>query len=166
MTQEQEAAAPEAAEQQGPAFGIEKIYVKDFSLEVPNAPEIFLDRGEPQMEIQLDTSGTHLGENLYNAVLTVRVTAKIGEKTMFLVEVSQAGIFHLVNIPEQEIAPLLAVACPNILQPYAREAISDATTRAGFSPVVLQPLNFDVLYQSRLQEQQAAAQSTNTSSKS
>ncbi|MDR1889502.1 MAG: protein-export chaperone SecB [Zoogloeaceae bacterium] len=152
MAQEQET----ATQQQGPTFGIEKLYIKDFSLEVPNAPGIFLERGEPQVDIQINNSGTPLGDGVYDAVLTVTVTAKLGEKTLFLVEVSQAGIFRLVNVPEQEIEPLLAVACPNILQPYAREAISEATVRAGFAPVLLQPINFEAIYLSRLQERQAA----------
>jgi preprotein translocase subunit SecB len=155
MAQEQEAAQQQP---QGPAFGIEKIYIKDLSLEVPNAPAIFLERGEPQVDIQVANSGAPLGEGAYNAVLTVTVTAKIGEKTVFLVEVSQAGIFRMVNVPEQDIEPLLAVACPNILQPYAREAISEATVRAGFAPVLLQPINFEAIYLSRLRERQAAAQ--------
>lgn len=142
---------------QAPSFGIEKLYVKDLSIEVPNAPEIFLERNAPQVDIQLATEGTHLGEGAFDVVLTVTVTARSEEKTVFLVEVRQAGIFRLANVPEQEIEPLLAIACPNILQSYAREAISDATVRAGFSPVVLQPINFEALYLARLQEQAEAA---------
>lgn len=144
--------------QQAPSFGIEKIYIKDLSLEVPNAPAIFLEQGAPQVDIQLNTEATHLAEGVFDVVLTVTVTARIEDKTVFLVEVSQAGIFRFINVPESDLEPLLAVACPNILQPYAREAISDATVRAGFSPVLLQPVNFEALYLSRLQEQQAAAQ--------
>lgn len=158
MAQEQEAAPQQ--EQQLPSFGIEKIYIKDFSLEVPNAPGIFLEHGEPKVDIQLNNSGTPLGNGIYDASLTVTVTAKLGEKTLFLVEVTQSGIFRLVNVPEQEIEPLLAVACPNILQPYAREVISTATVRAGFAPVLLQPINFEAIYLSRLQEQKAAAANT------
>jgi preprotein translocase subunit SecB len=147
-----------AQQQQGPAFGIEKIYIKDFSLEVPNAPQVFLEHGAPDVSIQIDNSGTPLGEGAFDATLTVTVTAKLGDKTLFLVEVSQAGIFRMVNVPENEIEPLLAVACPNILQAYAREVISDATMRAGFAPVMLQPINFDALYLQRLQERKAAAE--------
>jgi preprotein translocase subunit SecB len=158
MAQEQEAAQQPSQESQGPTFGIEKIYIKDLSLEVPNAPTIFLERGEHQVDIQITNSGTSLGDGAYDAVLTVTVTAKIREKTVFLVEVSQAGIFRMINVPEQDIEPLLAVACPNILQPYAREAISEATVRAGFAPVLLQPINFEAIYLSRLRERQAAAQ--------
>ena len=114
-----------------PVFGIEKLYVKDLSIEVPNAPEIFLEREQPQVEIQLNTGGRAVGEGVYEVVLTVTVTAKISDKTVFLVEVGQAGIFRIQNVPEEQLEPLIAVACPNILFPYAREAVSDAVSRAG-----------------------------------
>lgn len=143
--------------EQQPVFGIEKLYVKDLSVEVPNSPEIFLEQEAPQVGIQLNTSGRGVGEGVYEVVLTVTVTAKIGEKTVFLVEVGQAGIFRIVNIPEEQLEPLVAIACPNVLFPYAREAISDAVTRAGFQPIVLQPVNFESMYMQRMQEQQEAA---------
>ena len=139
-----------------PVFGIEKLYVKDLSVEVPNAPEIFLEREAPQVEIQLNSAGRGLGDGAYEVLLTVTVTAKLGEKTVFLVEVGQAGIFRVLNVPNEQIEPLIAVACPNILFPYARETVSDAVTRAGFSPVVLQPVNFEAMYMQRLQEQAPA----------
>ncbi|MFZ2973405.1 MAG: protein-export chaperone SecB [Ferribacterium limneticum] len=137
-----------------PVFGIEKLYVKDLSVEVPNAPEIFLEREAPQVEIQLNTGGRTVGDNVYEVVLTVTVTAKMGDKTVFLVEVGQAGIFRIQNVPEEQIEPLIAVACPNILFPYAREAVSDAVSRAGFQPIVLQPVNFEGMYMQRLQQQE------------
>jgi preprotein translocase subunit SecB len=140
-----------------PVFGIEKLYVKDLSLEVPNAPEIFLERDQPQIEIQLNTSGRGVGEGVFEVVLTVTVTAKMGEKTVFLVEVGQAGIFRIQNVPEEQLEPLIAVACPNILFPYAREAVSDAVSRAGFQPIVLQPVNFESMYMQRLQQAEAGA---------
>jgi len=138
-----------------PIFGIEKLYVKDLSVEVPNAPEIFLEQEAPQVEIQLNSTGRAVGEGAFEVVLTVTVTAKLTEKTVFLVEVGQAGIFRIVNVPDEQVEPLVAVACPNILFPYAREAISDAVTRAGFQPIVLQPVNFEAMYMQRLQEAQA-----------
>ena len=142
-------------------FGIEKLYVKDLSVEVPNAPEIFLEHDAPQVEISLNTSGRPVGEGAFEVVLTVTVTAKLGEKTVFLVEVGQAGVFRIVNVPEEQMEPLMAVACPNILFPYARETISDAVTRAGFQPVVLQPVNFEAMYLQRMQERTASpAEST------
>ena len=139
-----------------PVFGIEKLYVKDLSLEVPNAPQIYLEREAPQVEIQLGTSGNGLGDGVYEVVLTVTVTAKLEEKTVFLVEVGQAGIFRIMNVPNEQVEPLIAVACPNILFPFARETVSDAVTRAGFSPIVLQPVNFEAMYMQRLQEQASA----------
>lgn len=139
-----------------PVFGIEKLYVKDLSVEVPNAPEIFLEREAPQVEIQLNTGGRAVGDSVYEVVLTVTVTAKMGDKTVFLVEVGQAGIFRIQNVPEEQLEPLIAVACPNILFPYAREAVSDAVSRAGFQPIVLQPVNFEGMYMQRLQQQEQA----------
>ncbi|HXE39138.1 MAG TPA: protein-export chaperone SecB [Azonexus sp.] len=138
-------------------FGIEKLYVKDLSVEVPNAPEIFLEREAPQVEIQLNSGGRAVGEGVFEVVLTVTVTAKLADKTVFLVEVGQAGIFRIVNVPQEQLEPLIAVACPNILFPYARETVSDAVTRAGFQPIVLQPVNFEAMYMQRLQEHEAAA---------
>ena len=147
-------------QQEAPSFSIEKLYLKDLSVEVPNAPEIFLEPDAPQVEIQLQTNGRNLGSGAYEVVLTVTVTARIGEKTVFLVEIGQAGIFRIFNVPDENLEPLIAVACPNILFPYAREVVSDAVTRAGFSPVVLQPVNFEGMYLARLQEAEAQAAAT------
>ena len=149
--------------EQQPVFGIEKLYVKDLSVEVPNAPEVFLEQEAPQVEIQLNTAGRGVAEGVVEVVLTVTVTAKAGEKTLFLVEVGQAGLFRMVNIPEAQMEGLVAVACPNILFPYAREVVSDAITRAGFQPIVLQPVNFEAMYMQRMQEEAAAAEGQPTS---
>jgi preprotein translocase subunit SecB len=143
--------------QQQPIFGIEKIYVKDLSLEIPHAPDVFLAGEQPQVEVQLHNEGAAVGEGLYQVVLTITVTAKAGEKTMFLVEVAQAGIFQVRNLPEADLQPLLATACPNILFPYARETVSDVISRAGFPPVYLAPVNFDAIYLQRLQQAQEQA---------
>jgi preprotein translocase subunit SecB len=144
-------AAQQQAEQ--PVFAIEKLYVKDLSVEVPNAPHCFLEREAPEVQVQLGTTGSAVGDSIYDVVLTVTVTAKIGEKTLFLVEVAQAGLFQIRNVPEQEIEPIVAVACPNIMFPFAREAVSDAVSRAGFPPVLLAPVNFEVIYRQRLEQQ-------------
>lgn len=141
-----------------PVFQIEKIYLKDLSLEIPNAPQIFLDREAPQIEVQLKSEGSSVDEGLYEVVLTVTVTAKLGEKTMFLVEVGEAGIFQLRNIPSSDIDPVLSIACPNILFPYARETVSDVVVRAGFPPVLLAPVNFEAMYQQRMEAQAAGPQ--------
>lgn len=147
------------SEQQAPVFSIEKIYVKDLSLEVPNAPHCFLERDPPAVDLQLQTRGQAVGDGIFDVVLTTTVTAKIGDKTLFLVEVSQAGLFHIRNVPEQDIEPIVAVACPNILFPFAREAVADAVSRAGFPPVLLAPVNFEDAYRQRMTEnsQQAPA---------
>ncbi|MCK2095396.1 protein-export chaperone SecB [Thauera aromatica] len=142
-----------------PVFSIEKLYVKDLSLEVPGAPQIFLEREAPQISVQLRTAGQAVDEGVYEVTLTVTVTAQIGEeRTLFLVEVAQAGIFQIRNLPETDLEPVMMIGCPNILFPYAREAISDAVTRAGFQPVLLSPVNFESLYQA--QSQQAATHAT------
>ena len=147
------------AENSQPVFSIEKLYVKDMSLEVPGAPQIFLERESPQINVQLRTSGQAVDEGVYEVTLTVTVDAKIGEdRSLFLVEVAQAGIFQIRNIPEGDLEPVMMIGCPNILFPYAREAVSDAVTRAGFQPVLLSPVNFESLYQA--QRQQAGQQAT------
>ena len=145
-------------EQEAPAFSIEKIYTKDVSLEVPNAPEIFLEQESPEVNVQLQIGVKKLGDDIYEVTLTVTVTAKIVEKTVFLVEVGQGGIFRIKNVPEDNMAPLLSIACPNILFPYARETVASLITSAGFAPVVLQPVNFEALYASRAQQEQQAAE--------
>jgi preprotein translocase subunit SecB len=144
----------EATQSSGPQFAIEKLYVKDLSLEVPNAPQIFLDREPPQIGIELQTNVNSLGDNMYDVSLKVTVTAKAGEKTVFLVEVAQAGVFGVTGVPDDQLQPILMIACPNILFPYARETISTTVTRAGFLPVLLNPVNFEALYA----QQQAAKQ--------
>jgi len=143
-------------EQEAPQFAIEKLYIKDLSLEVPNAPAIFLENESPEISLQLQTGMQRLSEDAFEVVLTATVTSKIGEKTVFLVEVGQGGIFRLRNIPEENLEALLSIACPNILFPYAREVVSDAVVRAGFAPVVLQPVNFEAMYAARVQQEQTA----------
>lgn len=139
-----------------PVFNMDKIYVKDLSLEIPNAPQIFLEREAPQIEVQLHTAASAIDDGVYEVTVTSTVTAKIGDKVMFLIEVKQAGIFTVRNVPEAEKTPVLAVVCPNILFPYLREAVSDVSVRAGFAPVLLSPINFDALYQQQQAQSQAA----------
>ncbi|KMN83457.1 preprotein translocase subunit SecB [Chromobacterium alkanivorans] len=139
-----------------PAFSIEKIYVKDMSLEVPGAPQVFLEQEQPEIDMQLASEGKQLDDGFYEVTLTVTVTAKLPEKTMFLCEVGQSGIFQIRNVPAEDIDPILGVACPNILFPYAREAVSSVVNRAGFPPVLLSPINFEALYmQQRAQQAEA-----------
>ena len=140
-----------------PVFSIEKIYVKDLSLEIPHAPQIFLEREQPEIDMQLATEGKQLEDGVFEAVITVTVTAKLGEKVMFLVEAAQAGIFQIRGVAEEEISGVLAVACPNILFPYVRETVSDVVNRAGFPPLLLSPINFEALYAQQMAEQSGNA---------
>jgi preprotein translocase subunit SecB len=132
-----------------PVFSIEKLFVKDLSVEVPNAPKIYLERETPQVEIQMTTAANPIDEGYFEVVVNVTVTAKLAEKTVFLVEASQGGVFQIRNIPQNELEPVLGITCPNILYPYVREVISDAVVRAGFAPVVLNPVNFDAIFQAQ-----------------
>jgi preprotein translocase subunit SecB len=140
-----------------PMFNMDKIYVKDISLEIPHAPQIFLERESPQIEVQLHTSAGSVDDGVFEVTVTATVTAKIADKVMFLIEAKQAGIFTLRNLPEAEKEPVLAVMCPNILFPYLREVVSDVSVRAGFAPVMLNPINFDVLYPQQKQNHAAGA---------
>jgi preprotein translocase subunit SecB len=153
MAEEQQ--AQENQEAQHPIFNIEKIYVKDLSLEAPNAPAVFLQKENPQVGIELQNKAAMIEDGVFEVVITITVTSKIQDKVAFLVEVAQAGIFVIRNVPEENISGILSVACPNILFPYAREAVSDLVTRAGFPPVLLNPINFEALYMQQLQQQQA-----------
>lgn len=149
----------EAAPTNQPVFNIEKLYVKDLSLEIPHAPGIFLERENPQIDLQLQSQAGQIEEGVYEVVVTVTVTAKLAEKDkiMFLIEARQAGIFQARNIPADEIETVLAVLCPNILYPYLREVVSDAAVRGGFAPVILNPVNFEAIYQQQKQQQAGEA---------
>jgi len=160
----QQAPAPNAPNAQNPAdmtqpiFSIEKIYVKDMSLEVPAAPKIFLQNEQPQVEVNVHTGANVVEQGaLYEVVLTITVTAKAKDHTVFLVEVAQAGLFHIRNLPPQDLDAVLGILCPTTLLPYAREAVSSMVSRAGFPPVHLTEVNFQAIYQQQL-EQQAQAQ--------
>ena len=144
------------ASQAQPVFQIEKVYVKDLSLEVPNAPQVFMQAESPQLEVQVRNEAAQCAESMFEVVVTVTVTARAGEKTVFLAEVAQAGIFSVRGVPAGDLDPLLGIGCPTILYPYAREAISDLVTRAGFPVVMLAPISFEQIYMER--RQQAAAE--------
>jgi len=151
-------------DQQQRIFNIEKIYVKDMSLEISDAPLVFLEPEAPKVDMQLNIDDKHIKETMYEVVLTVTITAKTQDKTMFLVEVQQAGVFQIINIEEAEMLPILNIVCPNVIFPYMRETISDIVTRAGFPPVILSPVNFEALYNESKQKAMAngSDQATNT----
>ena len=134
-----------------PTFSIEKIYLKDLSVEVPNAPEVFLETEAPAMEVNINSAARSVQDGMFEVVLSVTITARIKEKTVFLVEVAQAGVFQIRNVTETDLAPVLGIVCPNVLFPYLRETVSDLINRAGFPPVLLAPVNFEAIYQQRAQ---------------
>ena len=149
----------ETAASEQPVFNIEKLYVKDISLEIPHAPGVFLERESPQINLQLHSKATTIEDGIYEVAITVTATARLEEKdkVMFLIEATQSGIFRIGNMPQEELDPVLGAVCPNILYPYLREVVSDMSVRAGFSPVLLSPVNFDMMYHQKLQQQQAEA---------
>ncbi|MFN3544086.1 MAG: protein-export chaperone SecB [Thiobacillus sp.] len=136
-------------------FNIEKLFVKDLSVEVPNAPAIYLEQAAPQIDVTMSTESRALGDDHYYNGITATVTAKLGDKTMFLVEATQAGIFRIQNVPQEQMPMVLGIGCPNIVFPYLRETVSDVIIRAGFPPLLLNPVNFEALF---LQNQQQAQQ--------
>lgn len=151
MSEETQAAAENQRE-----FNLQRIYVKDISFETPNSPQIFTAEWDPESNLNLNSSVNLLDENTYEVVLTVTVTTKVGDKTAFLVEVQQAGIFRVSGFPDDEMGPMMGAYCPNILFPYAREVVSDLVTKGSFPQLLLTPVNFDALYAQHMAQQQAA----------
>ena len=151
------AVAPEQAAQ-GPQFAIQRIYVKDMSFEAPNTPAIFKKEWKPEIKLDLDTRSTLIEENVYEVVLAVTVTAKLGEETAFLCEVQQAGIFLIGDMPDQNKAHMLGSFCPTTLFPYAREAVASQINRATFPTFNLAPVNFDAIFAAYVQKRAQQAQ--------
>ena len=139
-------------------LAIQKVYLKDLSYEAPNTPQVFTEEWRPKVDIQLANTASKLADDIYEVVLTVTVTVKFEDKAAYLVEVHQAGIFNIGGFPEQFLGAVLATACPNILFPFAREAISDIVGKAGFPQLLLSPVNFEALYAQQLQRQRQAAE--------
>lgn len=138
------------AQDDQPFFNIQRIYLKDLSLEQPNSPAIFLEQEAPGVEVQVDVSAAQLGEDVFEVVVTGTVTTKVQDRVAFLVEAHQAGIFDIRNVPVEQLDPLLGIACPTILYPYLRSNIADTITRAGFQAIHLSEINFQALYEQRL----------------
>ena len=136
-------------------FGIQRLFVKDLSFEAPNSPGIFLAEWKPEMQIDLHTAATTLESALHEVVLTLSVKVSLKEQVAFLIELQYAGIFSISGFPEDQMRPMLASFCPNILYPYAREVVSDAVARGGFPPLYLAPVNFDALYQQQLERERS-----------
>jgi len=148
------AVAP-AAEAAGPAFTVEKIYVKDVSFEAPGAPAVFAENVQPELQLNLNQRVQRLGENAFEVVLGVTLTCKAGDKTAYVAEVQQAGIFGLIGLEAQAVDVLLGTQCPNILFPYVRQLVSDLVQAGGFPPFFLQPINFEALYAESLRQRAA-----------
>ena len=146
---------------QTPVFQIQRVYLKDLSLEQPNSPLIFLEQAQPHVDINLGLGVEPVGEGMYEVSVTATVTTTVNDKTLFLVEAKQAGIFEIRNIPDDQMQPIIGIACPQIIYPYLRAIVSDVCTRAGFPPVVLAEVNFQAMYESQQQQQAAAANGAN-----
>ena len=151
------AAVPAQQDAAGPAFSVEKIYVKDVSFEAPGAPAIFSEQGQPDLQLNLNQRVQRLNDALYEVVLGVTLTCKVGDKTAYVAEVAQAGVFGLVGLPPQGVDVLLGTQCPNILFPYVRQTVGDLIQAGGFPPFLLQPINFDALYAETLRQRQQQA---------
>jgi preprotein translocase subunit SecB len=136
-----------------PEFTIQRIYVKDLSFEAPGVPGLFQQEWKPDLNMQLQTNTAQLANDTHEVVLKVTVTVKSGDKTAFLIEVAQAGIFTLAKFPEDQLRVVLGTVCPNILFPYAREVITDMASRGTFPPLYLAPVNFDALYAQHMEQQ-------------
>jgi preprotein translocase subunit SecB len=143
-----------------PVFQIQRIYLKDLSLEQPNSPQVLLEQGQPQVEINLALGAGPISEGMYEVTVTATVTTKVNDKVLFLVEAKQGGIFEIRNIPEDQIQPIIAIACPGIVYPYLRAIVSDVCTRAGFPPVLLSEVNFQAMFEAQ-QAQAADAAASN-----
>lgn len=150
------------AEEQQKQFIIQKIYLKDVSFETPNSPMVFTQKWEPKVEFNLSSNAQALETGLYEVSLTVTITVKLDDKTAYLAEVTQAGVFTITGFEEAELGPMIGSYCPTVLFPFAREAVSDLVTKGGFPPMLLAPVNFDALYMQHLQQQQNAAPGSNS----
>jgi preprotein translocase subunit SecB len=139
-----------------PMFQIQRIYLKDLSLEQPNSPQILLEQGQPAVEINLTLGAEPIADGMFEVTVMATVTTKVNDKTLFLVEAKQGGIFEIRNIPEEQLKQILGIACPNIVYPYLRAIVSDVCTRAGFPPVMLSEVNFQAMFEA--QQAQANAQ--------
>ena len=157
MTETSSASNEANTESKDPSFRIQRIYLKDLSLEQPNAPEIFLVAAEPQVQIEVDIAVKPLSDELYEVALSATMTTRVDGKVLFLIEANQAGIFEFQNIPAEQIDPMLGITCPTILFPYLRSNVADIISRAGFQPIHLNEINFHGMYEHRLMQAQQAA---------
>ncbi len=144
-----------AEQDQSPVFQIQRIYLKDLSLEQPNSPQVLLEQTQPQVDIQLSMAAEVVAAGIFEVAVTATVTTKVGEKVLFLVEAKQAGIFEIRNVPPEQQQGILGVMCPQMLYPYLRAIVSDVCTRAGFPPILLAEVNFQAMFEAQQQAQLA-----------
>lgn len=142
----------------GPVFQLQRVYLKDASLELPHAPQIFLEQTAPQVDVQIEVSNSKVVDGIYEVVVRVTTTAKIGDKVLFLVEGKQAGIFEMRGIPNEQFEAILGIVCPNIVYPYLRANVADLINRTGLPSIHLAEINFEAMYQQRLAQQPGLAQ--------
>jgi preprotein translocase subunit SecB len=142
-----------ADDNQNPVFQIQRIYLKDLSLEQPNSPQILLEQAQPQVEISLGLGAEPIGEGMYEVTVTATVTTKVKDRVLFLVEAKQGGIFEIRHIPDEQLQAIVGIACPGIIYPYLRAIVSDVCTRAGFPPVILSEVNFQAMFEAQQQQQ-------------
>lgn len=157
----QNGAAASSDTPQGPAFSVDKIYVKDVSFEVPGAPMVFTEQAQPQLQLNLNQRVQRLGDNSFEVVLGVTLTCKTGDKPLYLAEVQQAGVFNLRGFEPQTLDAMLGIQCPHVLYPYARQLVSDLVQAGGFPAFYLQPINFEGLYAEGLRQRAAQGQQAN-----
>jgi preprotein translocase subunit SecB len=136
-----------------PTFNIQRIYLKDLSVELPNAPQILLEQGNPAVDVQLNVNAENVVDGVYEITVGATVTTKLNDKVLFLVEAKQSGLFEIRNVPEDQLQPIIAIACPQIVYPYLRATVADAINRTGFPAVHLTEVNFQAMYQSQLDQQ-------------
>jgi preprotein translocase subunit SecB len=151
-----------AAVSTDPVFQIQRVYLKDLSLEQPNSPAILLENAQPQIDIQLGVETVAVAEGVYETCVTATVTATVNGKTLFLVEAKQAGIFEIRNLSQEQLAPTLGIGCPQIVYPYLRGNVGDMINRAGFPPVHLAEINFQAMYEAQVAQMAQMAESGTT----
>ena len=144
-----------AEQDQAPVFQLQRMYLKDLSLEQPNSPQILLEQQQPQVDIQLGMQAESVAEGLFEVAVTATVTTKVGDRTLFLIEAKQAGIFEIRHLPADQVQGILGVVCPQMVYPYLRAIVSDICTRAGFPPILLAEVNFQAMYEAQQQAQAA-----------
>lgn len=145
-------------QQNTPVFQLQRVYLKDLSLELPNAPRIFLETDTPEVDVSLNLSAERVAETIFEVVVTGTVTTQVKDQVLYLVEGKQAGIFEIANVPMEQLDPLLGIVCPNMIYPYLRSNIADAITRSSLPPLHLADVNFQAMYEQRLAEAQQAQQ--------